>query len=95
VSIIIKGVLFQHTSGDPEVSLIIGLYQSDWIMIPLPFCYRQETFAKQGALREQGTGSRFGCAKRILRPVGPQDASLARWLSEIPRLRLRCSLRSG
>jgi hypothetical protein len=39
-----------------------------------------------------GTGTGFAGANRILRPVGPQDASLARRLSEILRLRPRRSL---
>src|SRR5690242_17418831 len=42
-----------------------------------------------------GTGTGFAGAKKILRPVGPQDASLARRLSEILPLRSRCSLRPG
>ena len=49
---------------------------------------------KRIASRTSETGTGFADAKRILRPVGPQDASLARRLSEMFRLRSRCSLRS-
>jgi hypothetical protein len=56
--------------------------------------------SKGGALRGLGDRYRLHAKawKRILRPVGPQDASLARRLSEILLLdaarRLACSLRA-
>jgi hypothetical protein len=40
------------------------------------------------------TGTRLACRKRILRSVGPDGSSLARRLSEILRVRSRCSLPS-